>query len=297
VSGPRIVDKALLRQRLARAYARRKPGADFLNQTAAADLLERLSAIERRFEDAVALFGQTEPLTAGLAESGKVGRVFALERVAAAARLAGVPAAVADEEALPLAEGSVDLVVSVLALHWANDLPGALAQVRRALRPDGLFLASLLGGSTLVELRTALAAAESELVGGAAPRVLPFADLRDLGGLLQRAGFALPVTDRDLLTVRYGSAVDLFSDLKAMGATSPLTERSRRPAGRRLLARAAELYAERFADPDGRLRASFEIVSLSGWAPHESQQQPARRGSGQVSLADVLRPGPAREDR
>jgi SAM-dependent methyltransferase len=297
VSGPQIVDKALLRRRLARAYASRRPGADFLIQTATADLLERLSAIERRFEVAVALSGQTGALTAGLVESGKVGTVFALERVAAAARAAGVPAAVADEEALPLAEGSVDLVVSVLALHWANDLPGALAQIRRALRPDGLLLASLLGGNTLVELRTALAAAESELAGGAAPRVLPFADLRDIGALLQRAGFALPVTDRDVLTVRYGSALDLFADLKAMGATSPLTERPRRPAGRRLLARASELYAERFADPDGRLRATFEIVSLSGWAPHQSQQQPARRGSGQVSLADVLRPGSARKDR
>jgi SAM-dependent methyltransferase len=294
MSAPPIVDKALLRRRLARAYAELRPGAGFLVETATEDLLERLSAIERHFAVAVALFGQTGALAAGLAASGKAGAVLALERVEAAARLASVPAAVMDEEALPLAPESVDLVASALALHWANDLPGALAQIRRALRPDGLFLASLLGGGTLAELRHALAAAEAELSGGAAPRILPFADLRDLGALLQRAGFALPVTDRDIVTVRYGSAFDLYADLKAMGATSPLAERPRRPARRRLLVRAAEIYRERFADPDGRLRATFEIVSLSGWAPHESQQKPARRGSAQVSLAEALKPGDRR---
>jgi len=294
MAGPRIVDKSLMRQRLARAYAKPGEGADFLVNPATQDLLERLSAIERRFPVAVALFGQTGALASGLAATGKADAILALERVEAAVRLAGVPGAVADEEALPLADGSVDLVASVLALHWANDLPGALAQIRRALRPDGLFLASLLGGGTLAELRHALAAAEAELGGGAAPRILPFADLRDIGALLQRAGFALPVTDRDTLTVRYGSAFDLFADLKAMGATSPLAERPRRPASRRLFARTAEIYRERFADPDGRLPATFDVVSLSGWAPHESQQKPARRGSAQVSLADVLRPGGAR---
>lgn len=288
--GPRIIDKGLLRRRLARAYEEPRPGADFLIEAGTADLLERLAAIERHFPAAVALFGQTGALAAGLSASGKAGAVFAVERVAAAARIAGVPALVADEEQLPLAEESVDLVASVLGLHWTNDLPGAFVQIRRALRPDGLFLASILGGGTLMELRHAIAAAEVELTGGAAPRVLPFADIRDIGGLLQRAGFALPVTDRDVLTVRYGSAFDLFIDLKAMGATSPLAERASRPASRRLFARTAEIYAERFADPDGRLRATFEIISLSGWAPHESQQKPARRGSAQVSLADVLRP-------
>jgi SAM-dependent methyltransferase len=290
VAGPRIVDKGLLRRRLTRAYEARRPGADFLISGATADLLERLAAIERHFPVAVALFGQTDALAAGLRRSGKAGAVFALERIEAAARIAGVPAAVADEEALPLAEEKVDLVASVLALQWTNDLPGALVQIRRALKPDGLLLASLLGGATLMELRHAVAAAEVELAGGAAPRVLPFADVRDVGALLQRAGFALPVTDRDLLTVRYGSVFDLLADLKAMGATSALAERPSRPASRRLLARTAEIYAERFADPDGRLRATFEIISLSGWAPHVSQQKPARRGSAQVSLADALRP-------
>ena len=164
--GPRIVDKSLLRRRLARAYEHRRPGADFLLAAATADLLERLAAIERRFPVAVALFGQTGALAAGLRRSGKVDAVVALERVEEAARLAGVPAAIADEEALPLAPESVDLVASPLALHWTNDLPGALAQIRRALRPDGLFLASLLGGVTLSELRHALAAAEAELSGG-----------------------------------------------------------------------------------------------------------------------------------
>jgi SAM-dependent methyltransferase len=291
VPGLNIIDKVLLRRRLAGAYKRPRPGADFLVDAAAADLLERLAAVERHFPLAVVLFGQTPALAAGLRQSGKAGAVFALERVEAAARQAGAPAAVADEEQLPLAQASVDLVASALALHWTNDLPGALVQIRRALRPDGLFLASLLGGGTLAELRHAFAAAEVELTGGAAPRILPFADVRDIGALLQRAGFALPVTDRDVLTVRYASVFGLFADLKAMGATSVLAERARRPASRRLLARTADIYAERFADPDGRLRATFEVVSLAGWAPHESQQKPARRGSAQVSLADILRPG------
>lgn len=294
MAGLRIVDKELLRRRLARAYGFARPGADFLIEAASADLLERLAVIERHFPVAVVLFGQTRALSAGVVASGKAGAVLAMERVPAAARIAGVPALVGDEERLPLASQSVDLVASVLALHWTNDLPGALAQIRHALRPDGLLLASLLGGGTLMELRQAIAAAEVELTGGAAPRVLPFADVREIGALLQRAGFALPVADRDSITARYDSAFDLFADLKSMGATSPLAERAMRPVGRRVLARTAEIYAARFADPDGRLRATFEIVSISGWAPHVSQQKPARRGSAQVSLAEALRSGTPR---
>ncbi len=215
------------------------------------------------------------------ASSGSSRRLAAFQEV-------GSTGLVGDEEALPLAPGSIDLFASALALQWTNDLPGALIQIRAALRPDGLLLAAMTGGSTLAELREALTAAESELRGGASPRVMPAADVRDLGALLQRAGFALPVADREVLTVRYDSAFDLFRDLRAMGAANALPERERRPAGRGLFLRAAEIYAERFSDPDGRIRATFEIVSLSGWAPHESQQQPAKRGSGKVSLAEAL---------
>ena len=204
-------------------------------------------------------------------------------------RLRRAPLAVAaDEEALPFRDGSLDLVVSALSLQFVNDLPGTLVQIRRALKPDGLFLAALVGGDTLTELRQAFAAAEAEIEGGVSPRVAPFADLRDLGALLQRAGFALPVTDVDRLTVRYASPLALMHDLRRMGATNALVERRRTPLRRATLARMMEIYGERFADPDGRMRATFEIVWLSGWAPHESQQQPLRPGSAQPRLADAL---------
>ena len=286
----RVTDKALLRRRLARAHRRAIPGADFLMRHVVADLAERLGSVERRFNVAVAFGGQTDRLAEALLASGKVARVVRIEPIAAAFR-GGESGIVADEEALPLAAASVDLFASALGLQWTNDLPGALLQIRQALKPDGLFLAAMTGGRTLSELRDALYAAEAEISGGSSPRVLPAADLRDLGALLQRAGFALPVADRDVLTVRYESAFRLFRDLRAMGATNALVERDRRPATRRLFMRAAELYAERFSDPDGRVRATFEIVSLSGWAPHESQQQPARRGSAAISLAQVLGSG------
>jgi SAM-dependent methyltransferase len=178
--------------------------------------------------------------------------------------------------------------VSMLALQFVDDLPGALAQIRRILRPDGLLLASLAGGATLAELRQALTAAEIEVEGGASPHVSPSLDLRDAGALLQRAGFTLPVTDSEILTVRYGDPFALIADLRAMGATNVLNDRLRRPMRRRTLERMVEIYGQRFADPDGRVRATFEIVWLSGWAPHESQQRPLRPGSATVRLADAL---------
>ena len=196
---------------------------------------------------------------------------------------------VADEEALPFRDGSLDLVVSALALQFVNDLPGTLIQIRRALKPDGLLLAALIGGDSLTELRAAFAAAEAEVEGGVSPRVAPFADLRDLGALLQRAGFALPVTDVDRVTVRYASPLALMHDLRRMGAANALVERRRAPLRRATLRRMLEIYAERFADADGRIRATFEIVWLSGWAPHESQQQPLAPGSAKTRLADALR--------
>src|SRR6201994_1613609 len=194
-----------------------------------------------------------------------------------------------EPEPLALEAEALDLVISALAFQFVNDLPGVLAQIRRALRPDGLLLAAMIGGDTLTELRQSFAAAEAELEGGVSPRVAPFADLRDIGALLQRAGFALPVTDVDRVAVRYDNAFALMQDLRRMGATNVLVERRRIPTRRATLLRMAEIYAERFSDPDGRIRATFDIVWLSGWAPHESQQKPLRPGSAKASLADAVK--------
>jgi len=207
---------------------------------------------------------------------------------AAAQRQTGVPALVADEEALPLADASVDLVLSCTSLHHVNDLPGALIQIRRALKPDGVFLAALFGGATLWQLRQAWLAAEAALEGGASPRVAPFADLADAAGLLQRAGFALPVADSDTITVTYATPLNLMADLRGMGEANALIERRRTPTRRATLWAAAEHYATRFADPDGRVPATFEVLYLTGWAPAASQPQPLKPGSARTRLADAL---------
>ena len=281
---PRLFDRTLLDARRRRALRGTTAGADFLLRIVADDLLDRLAAVKRTF-DLAADIGSPLPLIAErLATGGQVGRVIRIDRLEETR-----PDIVSDQEALPLAPASIDLAVSALALHWSDDFPGVLAQIRRALRPDGLFLAALLGGETLTELRQSLAAAEAEITGGASPRVAPFAELRATGALLQRAGFALPVIDQDRRIVRYDSALHLMHDLRAMGATNVLIERSRRPMPRRMLARTIEIYAERFGDADGRVRATFDLISLSGWAPHESQQQPLRPGSAKARLADALK--------
>jgi SAM-dependent methyltransferase len=293
MSPPVIFDRALLRRRRARALA--LGPSTFLIERVAEELAERLATVLRRFDCAIDLGTPTADLRHALAQSGKVGTIVAADPLAAAATLraqgmdgeAGLAVA-ADEETLPFRDASLDLVVSGLALQFVNDLPGTLIQVRRALKPDGLLLAALAGGDTLTELRQAFAAAEAEIEDGISPRVIPFADLRDMGALLQRAGFALPVTDVDRVTVRYASPLALMLDLRRMGATNPLAERRRRPLRRATLARMMEIYGERFADPDGRIRATFEIVWLSGWAPHESQQKPLAPGSAQARLADAL---------
>lgn len=282
-AAPRLFDRALLAARRARARRRPRDGADFLLARAVEDLDDRLIPVMRRFPRAVDLGLAAGPAAAAVRRLDKADEVI----VAALEDGPGVDRVV-DEEALPFAPESLDLVVSMLSLQFVDDLPGTLIQIRRALRPDGLFLAALIGGDSLRELRDAFSAAEIELTGGLSPRVAPFVGVRDLGSLLQRAGFALPVTDSDRFTVRYRSMFDLVADLRAMGATNPLHERSRRPISRRLVLRAAEIYAERHADPDGRLRATFEIVSASGWAPHDSQQKPAKPGSATVSLAEAL---------
>jgi SAM-dependent methyltransferase len=285
MSQPSVVfDRMLLRMR------RRRAGAlgpvTFLIEQVAADMAERLALVLRRFELAADLSTPTDAVRQALA--AQVGAIVAVDAVPEhLARKEGLAVA-ADEEALPFADASLDLVVSALALQFVNDLPGTLLQVRRALKPDGLFLAALIGGESLTELRQAFAAAEAEIEGGVSPRVAPFADLRDLGALLQRAGFALPVTDVERVTVRYDTPFVLMHDLRCMGATNALRERRRAPLKRATLLRMAEIYAERFADPDRRVRATIEIVWLSGWVPHASQQQPLAPGSARTRLADAL---------
>jgi SAM-dependent methyltransferase len=279
---PAIFDRGLLRVRQGRA--RRLGPVTFLAEHVAQDLAERLRAVVRSFPVAVDLGTPGDVLLDTLAQAPAIGRLLSVK----ATGHDGACAVVADEEMLPFADASIDLVTSVLALHMVNDLPGTLVQIRRALRPDGLFLGALLGGETLTELRQSFALAEAEVEGGVSPHVAPFADVRDLGALLQRAGFALPVADVDRVTVRYSSAFALMHDLRRMGATNVLTERRRRPLRRATLLRMAEFYLQRFADSDGKLRATFDIVWLSGWAPHPSQQQPLRPGSARARLADAL---------
>ncbi|MDP4026237.1 methyltransferase domain-containing protein [Methylobacterium sp. NEAU 140] len=279
---PPLFDTALIRRRLARARADGYAG--FLLDRLAEDLDDRLGAVLRPFGSILDLGTPTDAAARVLA-----GRYPEARRL----RLAPLPeagggVAVADPEVLPVGPGRLDLCVSLLALHAVNDLPGTMVQIRRALRPDGLFVGCLLGGASLTELRQCLVQAESEVEGGVSPRVAPFAAVREAGGLLQRAGFALPVADTDTLTVRYADAFGLMRDLRAMGLTNALAERRRAPTRRATLLRAAALYAERFADPDGRVRATFEVLWLSGWTPHESQQKPLRPGSATTRLADAL---------
>ncbi|MEL6060019.1 MULTISPECIES: methyltransferase domain-containing protein [unclassified Methylobacterium] len=277
-----LFDTAIARRRLARAV--RSGYAGFLLERLAEDLDDRLGAVLRSFSTVLDL-ATPVPIVAPL-----LARRYPEARHL---RLAPLPERagnriVGDPELLPLAPGSLDLAVSLLALHGVNDLPGTLIQLRRALRPDGLFVGCLLGGATLTELRQSFGQAESEIEGGISPRVAPFAAVREAGGLLQRAGFALPVADTDTLTVRYADPFSLMRDLRAMGMTNALTERRRTPLRRATLLRAAEIYAERFADPDGRVRATFEVLWLSGWVPHASQQKPLRPGSAKSRLADAL---------
>lgn len=284
MSPPRIFDRPALRQRRRRAQA--LGPATFLIDRVADDLADRLAAVLRPFGLAADLGSPTGAVRRALA--ARVGTIVAVDAVGRDLSDHAGPTVAADEEALPFADASLDLVVSALALQSVNDLPGTLLQARRALKPDGLFLAALLGGETLTELRESFAAAETEIEGGLSPRVAPFADMREMGALLQRAGFALPVADIDRITVRYASPFGLMHDLRRMGATNALTERRRRPLRRATLMRMAEIYAARFSDDDGRVRASFEIVWLSGWAPDPSQQQPLKPGSAKARLADAL---------
>ena len=271
--------------RLHRARAAHAP-ADFLAVEAAERLADRLADVTRRFPRAL-LVGAAASVAA-LAGRGGIEQLAVLDPAEGFARAARPLGVVGEAELLPFAAGSFDLVLSNLALHWANDLPGALIQIRAALKPDGLFLASLLGGETLGELRRALLEAELEEEGGASPRVSPFADPRDLGGLLQRAGFALPVVDSDRLSATYPDAFALMRDLRAMGETNAVLERRKSFTRRATLARAAALYQSQYAGADGRIPATFELVTLTAWSPHESQPKPLRPGSAVQRLAAAL---------
>ncbi|WP_210493571.1 methyltransferase domain-containing protein [Microvirga antarctica] len=277
MTSPVVFDRSLVRRRLARAL--RAGYADFLLVRAVEDLMERLSTVSRPFPLILDVGTPTSAAADALRRLGTVTRV---------GPVAEPGAILGDEERLPFSGGRFDLAVSLLSLQSVNDLPGSLIQIRRALKPDGLFMGALLGGGTLTELRQAFTQAEAELEGGASPRVAPFADVKDLGGLLQRAGFALPVADSEVLRVRYGDPFALMRDLRLMGLTNALVHRRRTPLRRATLLRAAEIYGERFADPDGRLPATFEIIWLSGWTPHDSQQKPLRPGSATMRLADAL---------
>lgn len=272
-AAPLLFDRALLNVRQMRAA---KLGAEpFLLDRVVDDAVERLGAVTRTFSNGIDLATPGDQLRGALRD-----------RVAT---LTAVELPQIDSASLHLAPESIDLVVSLLALQFVNDLPGVLAQLRRALKPDGLLLAAMIGGDTLTELRQSFALAEAEIEGGASPHVSPFADLRDVGGLLQRAGFALPVTDLDRVVVRYDNAFALMQDLRRMGATNVLVERRKLPTRRATMLRMAQVYGERFADPDGRIRATFDIIWLLGWAPHASQPKPLRPGSAKFSLEDAVK--------
>lgn len=284
---PQIFDHALLTARRVKALKQAELGVDFLLREVVDDMEARLAMVLRDFPIAVELGGHTGLLAARLKARKGSEQVYRLEQHEAFFQK-GDQGIVADAEMLPLAAESCHLIASPLFLHWVNDLPGCLIQIRHSLKPDGLFLATLLGRDSLQELRDVFLIADSELSGGAAPRVAPLPDLKDMGSLLQRAGFTLPVADQDSLTVRYDTMFDLIRDLRQMGAANMLVDRSRRFLRRATLMRAADLYQQKYADPDGRIRATFQILSLSGWSPHDSQQQPLKPGSAKTSLAAIL---------
>lgn len=282
-----MFDRTLVRRRRDRAAAS-LGGVDFLVRHVADLLVERLGDVRRRFSLALDLGAHSGQLSRALAGGALVDEVIGTDL--SQRMLAGTtgPCLVADEEALPFGKDTFDLVVSAWSLQWVNDLPGTLIQLRDALRPDGLLVAALPGTGTLAELREALVLAESEITGGAALRVSPFIDVRDAGMLLQRAGFALPVVDLEPLTVTYEHPMKLLAELRAMGESNATAGGGNRPLRRATLLRALELYIERFGDGRGRVPATFNIVMMTAWKPDPSQQQPSRRGSGQVNLARAL---------
>ncbi len=287
MAGAIVFDRKELRRRRAGAAANVNSHS-FLADRVAEDIAERLSIVQRQFANCADIGAHHGVLARALANLDNVGSVVSVEPVEELLDLCPHPRILADEEVLPFAPESLDLVVSGLALQFVNDLPGTFAQIRRALKPDGLFVACMAGGQTLSELRHSWLIAEEEVCGGASARVAPTADVRELGGLLQRAGFALPVVDADVVRVTYSSSLALMRELKAMGAGNVLVDRRRVPVTRSLLARACAVYDEMFCEPDGRVNATFELITLTAWAPHESQQKPLQPGSAKTRLADAL---------
>lgn len=282
-----IFDRTTLRRRRERAALHWGDQA-FLKREIASRVVERLDDVRRTFALALDLGCHGDEIASALGSHSPVGALMRTDIGVGFGRRAQGPVVVADEESLPFAPRSFDLVLSAMSLHWVNDLPGTLIQIGRILKPDGLLLAGMLGGGTLWQLRAALAAAESEIEGGLSPRVSPFADLRDAAGLLQRAGFAMPVADSETIDVEYPSALALMRDLGAMGESNLVAERRQGFSRRGTLLRAAQIYDERFARPSGRVAASFEVLFLHGWAPHASQPQPLRPGSAAHRLAAAL---------
>ncbi|MDX2290507.1 MAG: methyltransferase domain-containing protein [Hyphomicrobiaceae bacterium] len=280
-------DRVLIRNRRSR-HAPRIDAHDFLLARVAADFAERLAIIQRTFAVGVSIGAAHGLLSRSLRELPNIGLLIDAEAALELLARCEHPRVQADEEWLPFADEALDLVVSGLSLHLVNDLPGTLVQIRRALKPDGLVLAAMIGGASLAALRQAWLVAEDDITGGASPRVAPFVDVRDLGTLAQRAGLALPVVDRDVVEVTYASPLSLMAELQAMAGANPLSGRRRVPVTRRLLLRAAEVYAELCGGPDGRVTATFEILTLTAWAPAASQPQPLKPGSAEVRLADAL---------
>ncbi|SMH56441.1 methyltransferase domain-containing protein [Azospirillum agricola] len=285
-----VFDRALVRRRRDRAVSE-FTNHSFLFDEIAERLADRLEDVLRPFPMALDVGCHDGAVGRALAGRKGIERLVACDLSPGFARVARGIAA--DEEFLPFAPGSFDLVVSNLSLHWVNDLPGALVQMRQALKPDGFFCGAMLGGETLFELRRCLYEAELEQAGGVSPRVSPFAEIKDAGGLLQRAGFALPVVDSDTLTVTYSDAFALMRELRGMGETNTVLARRKVPATRGLLFDAARRYAELYAEPDGRIPVTFQILYLAGWSPHESQQQPLKPGSGEIPLGQALKSGRA----
>lgn len=278
-----IFDRATHRRRRQRFAG----GPDFLRRAIEERLLDRLDDIRRPLGRVLVLGAQDGALAAALRRRPGVEGVVTADELGRP-HVPVDPDVIIDEELLPFAPGAFRSVLSAMSLHWVNDLPGLLLQIRRCLVPDGLFLAAFPGGETLTEARACLLEAELELRGGAGPRISPMIDVKDAGALLQRAGFALPVTDVEALTVRYREPVQLLFELRAMGEAQALVDGAKTPLGRGVIARFAELYRERFAASDGRVEARFDIVTMTGWAPDASQPKPLRRGSGEVSLAKAL---------
>ncbi|WP_455482232.1 methyltransferase domain-containing protein [Bartonella sp. B35(2025)] len=287
MSYPLIFDYDRIEQFRKRAFQKEKKGHDFLLSHMAEDLYKRLSTVNRRFTLGLDLHGHTGLATQALIKSGKVRSVERVE-TDILYQNCGEKFHLCHREFLDFPQHYCDLIVSLLSLQLTNDTPGILSQIKNILKPDGLFLAVMTGAGTLRELRESLLQAENEIYDGASPRVYPFADIRDVGALLQRAGFALPVADVEEITIRYNTMFDLIHDLKAMGMQNALINRSRRPVSKRFFLRAAEIYAKKFSDLDGRIRAHFSFIWLSGWAPDKNQQKPIPPGSAQISLADVL---------